>query len=91
MVLLGAPMDLRMPISRVRSVTLTSMMFMMPTPAVRSAMKLMMKAPVPMVCSMERKESMSDWLVWMEKSVESRRLRPRAMRMAPMAWFNVVV
>ncbi len=32
-----APIDLRMPISRVRSVTDTSMMFMMPMPATTSA------------------------------------------------------
>ena len=32
-----APSDLRMPISRVRSVTATSMMFMMPMPATTSA------------------------------------------------------
>ena len=32
-----APIDLRMPISRVRSVTVTSMMFMMPMPATISA------------------------------------------------------
>ena len=38
-------MDLRMPISLVRSVTLTSMMFMMPMPAATSAIKLMTNAP----------------------------------------------
>ena len=44
--LLGAPIDFLMPISLVLSVTLTSMMFIMPTPAVRRAIKLMMKDPV---------------------------------------------
>ena len=33
-----APMALRIPISRVRSVTLTSMMFMIPIPPTRSEM-----------------------------------------------------
>ena len=40
-----APSDLRMPISLVRSVTDTSMMFMMPIPATSSAMIPMTKAP----------------------------------------------
>jgi hypothetical protein len=42
-------MALRTPISRVRSVTLTSMMFMMPTPAARRAMTLTTKAPIRIV------------------------------------------
>ena len=40
MSLLLAPMALRTPISRVRSVTLTSMMFMTPTPPISSPMEL---------------------------------------------------
>ena len=42
-----APMALRMPISRVRSVTETSMMFMIPTPAASSAMELTSSTPEP--------------------------------------------
>ena len=41
MVLRLAPMALRMPISRVRSVTVTSMMFMMPIPPTISEMAAM--------------------------------------------------
>jgi hypothetical protein len=41
-----APRDLRIPISFVRSVTETSMMFMMPMPATSSAMMPMMNAPI---------------------------------------------
>ena len=47
-------MAFRTPISRVRSVTLTSMMFMMPIPAASRAIALMMKAPtriVPATCA----------------------------------------
>src|SRR6478736_1777363 len=44
-----APMDLRMPISLVRSVTLTSMMFMMPMPAASNAMAEMMNEPAAIV------------------------------------------
>ena len=40
-----APMALRIPISRVRSVTETSMMFMMPMPAANRAMKAITMAP----------------------------------------------
>ncbi len=40
-----APIDLRMPISRVRSVTETSMMFMIPTPAARSEIELTSSTP----------------------------------------------
>ncbi len=41
-----APSDLRTPISLVRSVTETSMMFMMPMPATTSAMMPMTKAAI---------------------------------------------
>ena len=41
-----APMARRMPISRVRSVTDTSMMFMMPMPAASSAMELTSATPM---------------------------------------------
>ena len=41
MLLRSAPMALRMPISRVRSVTVTSMMFMMPMPPTSSEMPAM--------------------------------------------------
>ena len=41
-----APMARRMPISRVRSVTETSMMFMMPMPAASSAMELTSATPM---------------------------------------------
>ena len=43
---LRAPIDLRIPISFVRSVTLTSMMFMIPMPAATSAIRLMTNAPI---------------------------------------------
>ena len=41
-----APIAFRKPISRVRSVTLTSMMFMMPMPAASSAITLTTNAPI---------------------------------------------
>jgi len=43
-----APTALRTPISRVRSVTLTSMMFMMPMPPTSRAMLTMPPATAPM-------------------------------------------
>ena len=60
-----APSDLRMPISLVRSVTETSMMFMMPMPATTSATRPMTKAPIftPRVCWLKS----SIWL-WLVKS-----------------------
>ena len=48
MLLRSAPMALRMPISRVRSVTVTSMMFMMPMPPTSREMAAM--PPITMVC-----------------------------------------
>ena len=48
-------MDLRTPISLVRSVTLTSMMFMMPTPAATSATLLMTNAPTRTASATEAK------------------------------------
>ena len=59
----AAPMALRMPISRVRSLTLTSMMFMMPMPPTNSEMAAMppsMRVSV-LVVSL-RVESISVWL-----------------------------
>src|SRR6185369_15228294 len=46
MLAIGAPSALRSPISRVRSVTATSMMFMMPMPATMSATMPMMKPAI---------------------------------------------
>ncbi len=59
----SAPTALRMPISRVRSVTETSMMFMMPMPPTSSEMPAM--APrkavnMPVICPAV--SSRSDWL-----------------------------
>ncbi len=55
-----APIDFRMPISFVRSVTLTSMMFMMPTPAAMSAIKLMTNAPTRTTPAMEANALLSE-------------------------------
>src|ERR1019366_3306064 len=60
MLALRAPMDLRTPISFVRSVTLTSMMFMMPTPAASNAMALMTNAPAPMTSATLANAEMSE-------------------------------
>ena len=46
-----APIALRTPISRVRSVTLTSMIFMMPMPAASSAIALTTNAPMRIVAA----------------------------------------
>ena len=48
---LRAPIDLRRPISRVRSVTETSMMFMMPMPATTSATPPIAVSPLAMTPS----------------------------------------
>ena len=48
-----APMLLRTPISLVRSVTLTSMMFITPTPEASRAMALITKAPIATTLAME--------------------------------------
>ena len=63
-----APMARRMPISRVRSVTETSMMFMMPMPAASSAIELITAAPIRAACVIDR-----NWLisVSLEKSSKS--------------------
>ena len=74
-----------MPISLVRSVTLTSMMFMMPTPAASSAMPLMTKEPAATASATLAKEAMSDSLENSSKSLSSSGFSPRAMRMAVMA------
>ena len=59
-----APMALRMPISRVRSVTVTSMMFMIPMPPTTSEMAAMAPSStsrMPVICPTA--ESRSDWLI----------------------------
>ena len=86
MLLFGAPIDFLIPISLVLSVTLTSMMFMIPTPAVRSAIKLMMKAPVLMARCISLNESISDSFVLISKSLTSFTVKPLASLMAPIAW-----
>ena len=48
-----APTAMRMPISRVRSVTLTSMMFMMPMPPTTSDMPAIAPSSSVMICEME--------------------------------------
>ena len=75
-----APRALRTPISRVRSVTLTSMMFMTPTPPTSRAMAAMriMAAAMPPV--MARKVSNWPSLVKMAKSFGSLAFRPRRVR-----------
>ena len=45
-----APSAMRMPISRVRSVTLTSMMFMMPMPPTRRLTPAMLASSIVKVC-----------------------------------------
>ena len=57
---LRAPIDLRTPISFVRSVTLTSMMFMMPMPAATSAMKLITNAPMRTTPAIEANALLSE-------------------------------
>ena len=57
---LRAPIDLRTPISFVRSVTLTSMMFMIPIPAATSAMVLITNAPIRITPAMEAKALFSE-------------------------------
>ena len=46
----GAPIAMRMPISRVRSVTLTSMMFMMPIPPTIRLIEPMASSSSPIDC-----------------------------------------
>jgi hypothetical protein len=58
--ILRAPTALRTPISLVLSVTLTSIMFMMPTPAARSAIALMMNAPPLITSAILAKAAMSE-------------------------------
>ena len=75
-----APMALRMPISRVRSVTDTSMMFMIPMPPTSSEMPTM---PVITIVTVVRIESNVSWTcsaVWIRKSSSSSGLRSCALR-----------
>ena len=55
-----APIDFRIPISFVRSVTLTSMMFMIPMPAAMSAMRLITNAPIRTTSAIEVKALFSE-------------------------------
>ena len=63
-----APIARRTPISRVRSVTETSMMFMMPMPAAKSAMELTAAAPIRIARVNPRNCSTSESLEKISKS-----------------------
>ena len=58
-----APIALQMPISRVRSVTDTSMMFMIPMPPTSSEMLTMLVITIVTVVRIELKVSCSCWAV----------------------------
>ncbi len=75
-----APSALRRPISRVRSVTETSMMFMTPTPPTSSAIEAIstMVAEMPSVTARRFPISMSG--VMMPKSLGWSKRRPRRWR-----------
>ena len=75
-----APSALRMPISRTRSDTLTSIMFMTPTPPTRSAMPAMK----PTMVSHDRRTSASNFSMMPAKSKISKSSTPwcRSMRSA---------
>ena len=60
-----APRDLRMPISRVRSVTDTSMMFMMPMPPTSREMAAMSTRIAMSTASMESMQSIISAMVMM--------------------------
>ena len=82
---LRAPMARRMPISRVRSVTLTSMMFMMPMPAAIRAMLLMAATPSRMAEVRLRNWLTADSLETISKSSSSPGATRRIARMTPRA------
>ena len=69
--------------------TLTSMMFMMPTPAATSATELMTNAPARTALATEAKAATRESFEKISKSFSFPGLRPRAIRIAPMAVSSV--
>jgi hypothetical protein len=80
-----APMLLRIPISFVRSVTLTSMMFITPTPDARSAIALIANEPSATIPAILLKASISDSFENTSKSFGCSGSSPRTRRIVPMA------
>ena len=68
-----APMDIRIPISRIRSVTETSMMFMIPIPPTSSEIEAMLpRSSVKMLVASAAPSAISD-MSWTWKSSVARR------------------
>ncbi len=77
-----APTALRRPISRVRSVTETSMMFMMPMPPTNSEMPAMMPRKMVSTLVIWLSAPISSAWLRMVKSSSSRKAMPREPRRA---------
>ena len=86
-----APMARRMPISLVRSVTDTSMMFMMPTPAATSAMEEMTAEPMRRLEVMPRNWVTTESLEMISKSSSAPGATLRRARRMPRACSTVAL